>query len=155
MNEKSKMMILSWTAVLLWLVLIFYLSAQPAVQSDALSKKVTEVIVETVERIAPADDGGHTTIDLVESFNHMVRKYAHGGVYFVLGVLMMMALRQSGVRGGSDEVYQLFVLGRGAQVTDVLIDGAGAIVGALVYGVGSLCQLTVESGQLKGQKTIN
>jgi VanZ family protein len=35
----------------------------------------------------------------------------------------------------SDEVHQLFVPGRGAQVTDVLIDNAGAFVGIGIYEV--------------------
>ena len=33
----------------------------------------------------------------------------------------------------SDEVHQLFVPGRGAQVKDVFIDSAGAIVGVGLY----------------------
>jgi VanZ family protein len=35
----------------------------------------------------------------------------------------------------SDEVHQLFVLGRGAQVVDVLIDSLGAFVGIGMYRV--------------------
>ena len=37
----------------------------------------------------------------------------------------------------SDEVHQLFVPGRGAQVKDVLIDSAGAIVGICIYVLAS------------------
>jgi VanZ family protein len=148
-NNKT-IIILSWTAVLLWLVLIFSLSAQPAEQSDELSKKVTEVIIETVDRVVPLETDEKPTIDLVERFNHIVRKYAHFSAYLVLGLLIMNALRRSGVRGFkafmfsllfcilyavSDEIHQLFVPGRGAQVTDVLIDGAGSIVGIGMYGV--------------------
>lgn len=63
---------------------------------------------------------------------------------------MINAFIRSGVKGSkafifslmfcilyavSDEVHQLFVLGRGAQVTDVLIDSAGAFVGIGMYGV--------------------
>ena len=33
----------------------------------------------------------------------------------------------------SDEVHQIFVPGRGAEVKDVLIDSAGASVGVLMY----------------------
>lgn len=142
--------ILSWTAVLLWLVLIFYLSSQPAVQSDGLSKKVTKVIVDTVDRVVELDDE-KSEIDLVEKFNHIVRKYAHFTSYLVLGVLVMNAFRRSGVRGFkgfifslvfcilyaiSDEVHQVFVPGRGAQVTDVLIDSVWAFVGIGMYGTG-------------------
>jgi len=148
-NNKT-ITILSWTAVLMWLVLIFSLSAQPAEQSDELSKKVTEVIIETVDRVVPLETDEKPTIDLVERFNHIVRKYAHFSAYLVLGLLIMNALRRSGVRGFkafmfsllfcilyavSDEIHQLFVPGRGAQVTDVLIDGAGSIVGIGMYGV--------------------
>ncbi|WP_243096880.1 hypothetical protein [Thermohalobacter berrensis] len=51
MNKNKVIIIISWTSVLLWLVLIFYLSFQPAHQSNGLSKKVTKVIVETVDKV--------------------------------------------------------------------------------------------------------
>ncbi|MBZ4646719.1 MAG: phosphotransbutyrylase [Clostridia bacterium] len=54
---------------MLWLVLIFYLSSQPAVESNGLSKNVTKVIVETVDKIVDIDKGNNE-IDLVEKFNH-------------------------------------------------------------------------------------
>jgi len=63
-KNPKMIIILSWTAVLLWLVLIFYLSAQPAEQSDGLSKKMTEVIIETVDRVVPLDTDGKPTIRL-------------------------------------------------------------------------------------------
>jgi VanZ family protein len=147
---KGKSFIFSWTAVLLWLVLIFYLSSQPAVESDGLSKKVTKVIIENVGKVVPLDGQTSTTVDLVEQFNHLVRKYAHFTLYFVLGMFMMNGFRQSGVVGLkgflfsllfcilyaiSDEVHQIFVPGRGAQVTDVMIDSAGSFIGVGMYGV--------------------
>ncbi|MBZ4650931.1 VanZ family protein [Thermosipho sp. (in: thermotogales)] len=150
MDKNKIIIIFSWTAVLSWLVLIFYLSAQPAVVSDGLSKKVTKVIIEKVGCLVPLDSETSTTADLVARFNHVVRKFAHFGVYFVLGVLMMNALRTSGVIGFkgflfslifcilyaiSDEVHQLFVPGRGAQVTDVMIDSLGSFVGIGMYKV--------------------
>jgi len=147
-NQKM-IIILSWTVVLLWLVLIFSLSAQPAEQSDGLSKKVTEVIIETVERVVDLDSEKSET-DLVEELNRLVRKYAHFSSYLVLGLLVINAFSRSKVIGFkaftfsfmfcilyaiSDEVHQLFVPGRGAQVTDVLIDSFGAFVGIGMYGV--------------------
>jgi VanZ family protein len=59
MNNKI-IIILSWTAVFFWLVLIFYLSSQPAVESDGLSKKVTEII-EKVGALVPLDSETSTT----------------------------------------------------------------------------------------------
>lgn len=140
---KSKL--LAWTAVVLWMAVIFHLSAQVADVSNQLSEGLTEVIVETVERVVPSADIA------AESLNHIVRKHAHFFAYLVLGVLTINALRTSGVKGTwgvavallicvvyavSDEVHQLFVPGRGGQVTDVIIDSAGATVGLCIYRLG-------------------
>ncbi|MDI3546342.1 MAG: hypothetical protein PWP68_1759 [Rikenellaceae bacterium] len=132
----------------MWLVLIFYLSAQPAAESDGLSKKVTEVIIDTVDRVVPLDTDGKPTIDLVEKFNHIVRKYAHFTSYLALGLLVMNAFMRSGVKGFkafifssvfcliyaiSDEIHQFYVPGRDTQVADVMIDSAGVFVGIGMY----------------------
>jgi VanZ family protein len=132
------------------MIIIFNLSAQPAVQSDGLSKKVTKVIIETVGRISNIDTGENPSKDLVEKFNYIVRKYAHGGVYLVLGILLMIGFSRSGVRGFkaitfsllfsilyavSDELHQLLVAGRGPNLMDVLIDSCGAFEGIGLYRV--------------------
>lgn len=129
---------LSWAAVIIWMVLIFYLSHQPATKSNDLSTGLTEVIVKTVEKFAP-----NTKLD-IRKFNHKVRKNAHFIAYLVLGVFTVNALRRSGIHGHrslaialgicilyavSDEVHQLFIIGRSGEVRDVLIDSAGACVG--------------------------
>ncbi len=133
---------LSWTAMLLWLVLIFSLSAQPATQSNNLSTGVTVIVVETIERIVPSVDFD------IKSFNNLIRKSAHFFAYLLLGVLVMNAFRKSGftISWGllltllvcvlfavSDELHQLFVSGRGPRVMDVIIDSTGAIVGIGIY----------------------
>lgn len=133
--------ILPWAAVILWMALIFYFSAQVAEQSDRLSEGITEKIVAAIGKINP------DAKFVVESMNHLVRKYAHFFVYLVLGVLMVNAFRSSGIPGCkgiiaalavcvlyavSDEIHQLFVPGRSGQFTDVLIDSAGAAIGAFI-----------------------
>lgn len=134
--------VLSWTAVLLWMVLILKLSSEVAVQSDQLSTGITQVIVKTVKKVAP-----NTNFD-IKSYNHHVRKNAHFFAYLILGVLVMNALSRSGIDGYkriilallncilyaiSDEVHQMFVPGRGPQVRDVFSDSAGVAVGIFVY----------------------
>jgi len=134
--------IVSWVAVILWMVIIFNLSAQVAEQSDQLSTGITEFIMNAIEKFA-----GNINVD-IGSFNHLVRKNAHFIAYFVLGVLAANALGRSGLHGYksilsallicilyavSDEVHQLFVPGRAGQVKDVIIDNAGASVGIGVY----------------------
>ena len=129
-------------AVIFWMALIFNLSHQPATESNQLSTGITEMVVNFIEKVAPNWD-----VD-IRSFNHIVRKNAHFFAYLVLGILVINALRRSGVVGIrsmilallicilyaiSDEVHQLFVPGRGAQIRDVIIDSAGATVGIGVY----------------------
>ena len=142
-NNKGKLLfIISWIAVLFWMLFIFNLSSQAADQSDKLSIGVTEIIVEAVEKVTPGYDLN------IREFNHILRKNAHFFAYLVLGVLVVSALRQSGIKGlrafalalsicvlyaVSDEVHQLFVPGRGGQAVDVLIDSAGAIFGIVGY----------------------
>lgn len=134
--------ILSWTVVILWMAVIFNLSAQVAEQSNQLSTGLTEIIAKTIERFVP-----NINFD-ISSFNHIVRKNAHFMAYLLLGILVLNALRRSGLYGHksiilallicilyaiSDEAHQLFVPGRGGQLKDVIIDSAGAGVGIGVY----------------------
>lgn len=141
---KNLTHIFIWVAVFLWMVLIFNLSSQVAEQSDALSGKITEIIIGTVEKFIL---GGNIKID-ARKLNNLIRKKAHFFIYLILGILFMSAIKRSGIHGArgviitllfcsffatSDEVNQLFVLGRGAQVKDVFIDIAGTITGISAY----------------------
>mgnify|MGYP000013139921 FL=1 len=132
----------SYLAVVLWMGLIFFFSSQPADDSKELSTGVTEVILSVVEAVAPESDL------FVDHLHHFVRKNAHFLIYFVLGILVVRAFRLSEIQGKksivfalaicivyaiSDELHQLFVPGRGAQVKDVLIDSTGAFVGIILY----------------------
>lgn len=133
---------LSWATVILWMGLIFHLSHQAAAASSELSTGVTEIVSAFIEKVVPNED-----LD-VSSIHHIIRKSAHFFIYFFLGMLVLHALNMSKGTGGktiglailicvlyaiSDEVHQLFVPGRGAQVKDVLIDSAGASVGIVGY----------------------
>lgn len=100
------------------------------------------MIITIVEVVSP------DTNVFMESSHHFVRKNAHFFIYFVLGILVLRVLRVSKFPGNKDlglallicviyaicdELHQLFVPGRGAQVKDVFIDSAGAFVGIWIY----------------------
>jgi VanZ family protein len=136
--------IIAWAAVLFWMALIFFLSSQPADQSNELSTGITEAIAKVVEKVIPG------TKVITGELNHIVRKNAHFLAYLILGILTMTALRNSGagisksfllamlvcvLYAASDEIHQLFVPGRGCQFTDVLIDSAGALVGSGIISI--------------------
>lgn len=143
-KDIAKQQIIFYISVMLvigWMALIFYLSSQPASQSNELSNRVTEVIVETIEKVAPEIASNW---DLKE-LNHFIRKNAHFFSYFVLGVLVMNALYQKGYRkfalsliicilySISDEIHQTFVPGRGGNIIDVIIDSSGSLIGIGLY----------------------
>nr|WP_106784412.1 VanZ family protein [Lysinibacillus timonensis] len=142
---------LACAGVILWMIVIFYLSHQPAHVSNELSKGVAMVVSKNFEIVSSGVDFN------LGNFNHIIRKYAHFLLYCVLGLFVISMLKKYGLVGLkgivfsimicilfsiSDEWHQLFVPGRGAQVSDVLIDSAGAIVGIIGYtGIGWLKEL--------------
>lgn len=44
---------ISWTAVIIWMAIIFSLSAQAGEQSNRLSTGITEIAVKTAEKVSP------------------------------------------------------------------------------------------------------
>lgn len=141
-NKRQIYIIVSWVAVLLWMLLIFSLSSQVAEQSDKLSSGIANFIVKTIQKVT------HNAEFDIKDLDHIVRKNAHFCVYLVLGVLVANALRRSRASGlrtfiftigicvlyaVSDEIHQIFVHGRGPGVIDVFIDSAGATIGLGIY----------------------
>lgn len=140
--QKKIVIVSSWFLVIGWMGLIFFLSAQHAEQSADLSGGITELVNVVVEKVAPEADLH------IEQISYFVRKNAHFFAYMLLAMLTLNALRRSGGRGRksaalalgitvlyaiSDEVHQLFVPGRSGQMSDVLLDSVGALVGIGLY----------------------
>ncbi|QAY67789.1 VanZ family protein [Paenibacillus protaetiae] len=133
-----------WALAALWLVVIFAFSSQPADSSNELSGEVTRTVAAAVDKVA-----GHQKLRADGGLNHLVRKNAHFFNYMLLGVLVMFAfgywkaagpVKRAGwallgcaLYASTDEVHQLFVDGRGAQVKDVFIDSSGACLGIALF----------------------
>ncbi|MDF2607366.1 MAG: VanZ like family protein [Bacillales bacterium] len=125
----------SWIVVLVWMTIIFYLSHQPATQSNELSTGITEIIFGMIKDLLPS------SISESINLNHYIRKTAHFTAYFILGFLIENALKKRFIYtllfcilyAISDEVHQAFIPGRGPGVIDVLIDSTGAFFGILSY----------------------
>jgi len=103
MHTHKIILIISWAAAILWMVLIFNLSSQVAEQSNELSKGITEIIIEAIGKIVPQAE-----LD-INTLNHITRKNSHFFSYFILGILMLNPLRRSGVQGYSSIVYAAVV----------------------------------------------
>ena len=143
LNYRKLINLLPWMIVVILMLLIFNLSAQPAPSSDQLSLGVTARVLEILKMISPRTEWN------LDILNHVIRKNAHFFIYLVLSIVVQIAVRRNKIDGlkgillvlaicvlyaSSDELHQLFVSGRGAQVKDVFIDSAGAVLGIVIYG---------------------
>lgn len=119
----------AWLGVLVWMAIIFALSAQHSNESAAFSGQFL-ALLNKVFSSGLSD--------------FLVRKAAHTAEYFLLAVLIFNAVLLSRQKPGpfltfsiallvavSDEIHQHFVPGRACQIRDILIDSAGAITGIL------------------------
>ena len=126
MKPNKTSVILSWTAVVLAMAVIFVLSAQKGDESQSLS------------------DGFITVLGLKFS-SDFIRTCAHFLEYAGLSVLIYNALYRSfnsakpvlsviisSAYAVTDEIHQIFVEGRACQITDVIIDSVGAASGIAV-----------------------
>lgn len=156
---------LYWIPAILLMALIFYFSHQPVMISNDLSMGITEPIIEIIEIVTPMENAP------VDTINHIVRKNAHFFLYFFLGIFILIALIKMGITGYrnimlalllsaifaiSDEVHQLFVTGRGAQVKDVWIDCAGSAIGVMIATIirGKVKSRTAHSKQMTSKDNL-
>ena len=140
--------IVLWSSVIGWMGMIFFLSQQVAPVSNQTSRTVAAKLVETLPQTKHESQQAKQKI--VGKINHYVRKTAHALIYFVLAILVMLALRIAYVpwkqRGlwavficvlfaVTDEIHQTFIDGRACQLRDVGIDMTGVIFGIVLVGV--------------------
>ena len=133
-DEKmsKKQFLICLGAVLLWIAFIFFHSLQPVDVSTSESTRVLALL----RRIVP--------FELTE---HFVRKMSHYAEFCVLGVLLgtlfcgccqhlrtgfLFAVMAGMSTALCDETIQLFVEGRSGQISDVWIDIAGVVTGAVL-----------------------
>ncbi|WP_461816126.1 VanZ family protein [Faecalimonas sp.] len=132
--------------VAFWMGLIFWFSAQPAVESAKMSHSIGMA----VGNVLVPDFGSLSKQEqekIAEKIDYPIRKVAHATEYAVLGGLLVLMYGSYGIIGKkgmaygiltgvayamTDEIHQLFVLGRSCQVTDVLIDSTGVIFGSII-----------------------
>lgn len=133
------------------MVVIFSFSAQPSQSSNHASSGFTETIVTPFTPIPPYTMESRMAV--VQSLNGFIRKCAHFFLYAVLGISVLLFIecylprRKAWLLAAAvcllyaagDEFHQLFVPGRGAQVSDVMLDFCGSLAG--VGFVAAVCYL--------------
>ncbi len=146
-GEKRRLAarILSLLLVLLIMAVIFSFSAQPVRQSSGTSEGF---VVRLIRWFMPDFDSlpSARRAQIRHDLSVLVRKTAHVLEYAALGFALLLHLRTiplvkapvwawliGALYAGSDELHQIFVPGRGPRVSDVVIDGAGLLLGILFF----------------------
>lgn len=126
-------------ALLLYVAFIYCNSLTPAALSSQESGAVLRMLHSVLGKI------GLSAPWLTE---HIVRKCAHFGEYFILGMLLTQSLNHTELKREGralgqlcltiiipfiDETLQLFTPGRSGQISDVWLDMGGAVSGTALF----------------------
>lgn len=148
MNNNIKINILRVILIILLIgtfSIIFGFSSQDSEKSSGISRKVTEIITNPIKSIQEKPEQEKEQI--LSRIESVVRKIAHFSIYTVVGFLLMAlfstykleemnrfsySLIIGVVYASSDEIHQCFTPGRGPQVTDIIIDTMGVLLGILL-----------------------
>lgn len=145
---KAKYKILSFIPALCIMSLIFYFSSQTAGESSGLSGGIAERFLNDIINISNTKISAAEKIVYLGNMETVIRKAAHMVEYAVLGIAVAFPGYIYGKRrrrliiwseviclmyAATDEFHQLYVLGRSGQVSDVIIDGIGALIGCFLF----------------------
>jgi VanZ family protein len=138
--------LLFWSIVVIWMIMIFSLSSQPAQISNANSESFTKVFLNATKSIHKIDVDRNSieSKNLISNVNNILRNYAHAGVFLILAILVFAAVKSLEsysikklifsfsiclIYSISDEIHQLFIPGRAFQLSDLGLDLIGIVLG--------------------------
>ncbi len=148
-RKKVLLRLVFTTAVLLWMILIFSLSAQNAAASGKTSGGFSKLLFSWFYPGFRKFTEEHQN-EIISAAAKLIRKAAHFFLYFVLGGLLRITVPLYRVRkmfwqgasafaigalyACSDELHQRFVPGRSGEFGDVLLDSIAALTAVLIIG---------------------
>lgn len=139
LKRKLLTRLLIWLVLITYMFIIFGLSAQDDFKSHNLSTNIAKKLCPYLIKIESRLGLKPTT---VSQLNYRLRKLIHFIEYFLLAVLLFIALSLFRMKyylkiviilgacityAVFDEVHQMFVPGRGPGIRDVFIDSCGAV----------------------------
>jgi VanZ family protein len=145
-----KLKYISWLPAIGIMGAIFWFSSKTAQLSQESSLSISIVIYNLYDKMESSALQGPEKLDLLAFIDHIVRKSAHFTEYALLSASIAfhytvwkksiryrtwLPVLIAGLYAASDEFHQTFVAGRSGQVSDVLLDTAGATAGVLVFSL--------------------
>lgn len=145
MMERLKT--LAGILALLWMCVIFAFSAQEKDESSVVSEGISYQMVNSAGLLFHLNLDAEEMRRIAAEIENSVRKAAHMTEFGILFILVYIWLGKwvlsaeqkslssflfSTLYAASDELHQLFVLGRAGSIKDVMIDAAGAFTGLVI-----------------------
>lgn len=140
--KKNFLRIILMILLLETFFMIFGFSNQDAEESGGLSSNVAKIILKQVPCQEIEDKES-----ILERTERVIRKVAHFSIYTLVGILLMSLISTYNLKENkriiaslgigvlyatSDEIHQLFIPGRSGQITDVILDSMGVLLGILL-----------------------
>ena len=131
--------------VLIWMLIVFMFSNQNGEKSKGTSQKISDIVVELLTHRKEISENEKNI--LTENVDYVIRKLAHYTIYVLGGILIYNYIRTFNVNEKkaiyisilfgtlyaiTDEIHQYFMVGRSAQINDVLIDSLGICTGVFL-----------------------
>ena len=133
--------------LVLWMALIFAFSNQKDVDSSKISDSFIDRTVVKIYKIFNENITKEKENEIIEKYTYPIRKFAHYTLYFILGILSFLVVKDYSINkkliiysllicflyACSDEFHQLFIIGRRARVLDVIIDTFGSFCSISIF----------------------
>ena len=136
--------IIYFILVIIWMIIVFFFSAENGKKSTNTSNIVTKSIVEVTNKKKTKSEKEK----MIAKIDPYIRKFAHFILYTVGGFLIINFIKTilkdknrqvvltiliGFVYAITDEVHQYFISERAAEITDVIIDTTGIMVGIGIF----------------------
>ena len=133
--------------LVLWMALIFSFSNQKDVESSNVSDGFIDRTVVKIYKIFNENITKEKENEIIEKYTYPIRKLAHYTLYFILGILSFLVVKDYSINkkliiysllicflyACSDEFHQLFIIGRSASIKDVIIDTFGSFCSISIF----------------------
>lgn len=133
--------------LVLWMALIFSFSNQKDVDSSKISDSFIDRTVVKIYKIFNENITKEKENEIIEKYTYPIRKFAHYTLYFILGILSFLVVKDYSINkkliiysllicflyACSDEFHQLFIIGRSASIKDVIIDTFGSFCSISIF----------------------